>query len=93
MLWNFEVEADNDPVTIGVSTANAPSETWFTIDHFRLYRLEEQTPTGIGEITKDQAQSTYSGAWYTLSGLRVKNPTRGIYIHNGQKIYLNSPTF
>lgn len=90
---DFEVEADNDPVTIGVSTANAPSETWFKIDNFRLYRLEEQTPTGIGEITRDQAQSTNSGAWYTLSGLRVKNPTRGIYIHNGQKVYLNSPTF
>ena len=85
---DFMVEADNDPVTVGVSTANAPAETWFKIDNFRLYRLESGETTGIEENTKDQAQSAKIGPWYTLSGLRVKNPTRGIYVHNGQKICL-----
>lgn len=85
---DFVVENDNDPVKIGVSTANAPSETWFKIDNFRLYRLEEQTPTGIEEVqsTKNKAQG--NDVWYTLSGLRVKNPTRGIYVHNGQKTFV-----
>jgi hypothetical protein len=29
-----------------------------------------------------------SGAYYTLNGQRVENPTHGIYIKNGKKVIL-----
>ncbi len=85
---DFTVEQDNDPVTIGVSTANAPAETWFKIDNFRLYRLESGEATGIEEVESEKLKVKKNDATYTLSGMRVKNPTRGIYVKNGQKICL-----
>ena len=34
-------KADKAPLTIGVATDGAPNSTWFKIDNFRLYRVEE----------------------------------------------------
>ena len=28
------------------------------------------------------------GAWYTIQGVRVDQPTKGLYIHNGRKVVL-----
>ena len=36
---DFTVAADNTPVTIGVTTSDAPAETWYKIDNFRLYAV------------------------------------------------------
>ena len=86
---DFLVEHDNDPVTIGVSTANAPTETWFKIDNFRLYSVEESEPTAIETL---QRPSSLGGIdedhWYSISGFRIKHPTHGIYIRNGKKVSL-----
>lgn len=40
------------------------------------------TPTGIKEVTAQTANDTF----YNLQGIAVKQPRRGIYIHNGRKI-------
>jgi len=40
-------------------------------------------PTAISTVAAD---SPAAGACYTLSGLRVANPTRGLYIVNGRKV-------
>ena len=32
----------------------------------------------------------YDDAWYTLYGLRVAHPTKGVYIHKGKKIVVSS---
>lgn len=32
--------------------------------------------------------ATSDDAWYTLQGVRIQKPTKGIYIHHGQKIVL-----
>ncbi len=39
--------------------------------------------TGIDEI---EAETEDDGAWYTLAGLKVMKPTKGIFIHNGKKV-------
>lgn len=41
LMLNFVQDKDNTPITIGVATDGAPSETWFKIDNFRLYRAAE----------------------------------------------------
>ncbi|MBQ3238847.1 MAG: DUF5110 domain-containing protein [Bacteroidaceae bacterium] len=38
---SFTQKADKTPLTIGVATDGAPNSTWFKIDNFRLYRVEE----------------------------------------------------
>ena len=40
--------------------------------------------TGI-EAVKDAQED---GAWYTIQGVRVAQPTKGLYIHNGKKVIL-----
>ena len=45
----------------------------------------EDTATGIDTSTKDKVQST---GIYDLQGRRVVNPTKGIYIVNGKKVYM-----
>lgn len=40
-------------------------------------------PTGINNV---EATTTDNGAWYTLQGIRVAQPTKGVYIHNGKKV-------
>ena len=84
----FMVENDNDPVTIGVSTANAPTETWFKVDNFRLYSVQEYEFPTDGTHQLPSLERIDEGYWYSISGLRIKHPTHGIYIHNGQKVCL-----
>ena len=38
--------------------------------------------TGIEAVKDAQAE----GAWYTIQGVRVAQPTKGLYIHNGKKV-------
>ncbi len=80
----FNVEDGNAPVTIGVSTGDAPAETWFKIDNFRLYRLSSDEAVGVHTLTP--VQGSIDDAYYTLDGLRVTRPVKGIYIHDGKKI-------
>lgn len=39
---------------------------------------------GIRSLTPSLSQG--EGAWYSLDGRLVKNPTKGVYIHNGKKV-------
>lgn len=86
---NFEQESDFSPVTIGVSTEGAKSETWFKIDNFRLYCLGEDTQTDIPALYHTQKQDT-TPTIYDLTGSKVtpttnRSLTKGIYIINHQK--------
>ena len=42
--------------------------------------------TGISEVVRQTAGT--SGAFYNLQGVRVVNPAKGLYIHNGQKVII-----
>ena len=42
----------------------------------------EDGTTAIQSVTT----ATTDDAWYTLQGVRVAQPTRGLYIHNGKKV-------
>ena len=46
------------------------------------------TITGINALTADRLQKS-EGAWYTIGGQRVAQPTqKGLYIHNGKKVVI-----
>ena len=45
----------------------------------------DNTSTGIGSITTVNAQE--KGAYYTLDGVKMSKPAKGLYIHNGKKYY------
>ncbi len=40
------------------------------------------------DIQGISADKMMEGAWYTIQGVRVDQPTKGLYIHNGKKVVL-----
>ena len=47
--------------------------------------------SGAGEVTgieNVKNATVEDGAWYTISGQRVAQPTKGLYIHNGKKVII-----
>lgn len=42
-------------------------------------------PTGINDVNTTAEKAT-DNAWYNLQGQRVSQPSKGIFIHNGQKV-------
>ena len=41
--------------------------------------------TGIENV---EAQKVDDGAWYTIQGVRVNKPAKGVFIHNGKKVVM-----
>ena len=42
---------------------------------------------GIENVTTDNANDT-DDAYYTVSGIKVDKPTKGVYIHKGKKVVI-----
>jgi len=53
----------------------------------RFGQVEAAMPTGIAEVI-GEAQSADDDACYTLSGVRVERPGKGVYIVNGKKVII-----
>jgi hypothetical protein len=70
------LNADNGDFTVNVSALQQKEETgdprWLTY----------YEPTGISNVKADVEE----GAWYTIQGVRVEQPTKGVFIHNGKKV-------
>ena len=48
---------------------------------------DEELPTAIDAITVKEERIS-DGSYYTLSGVRVKCPGKGVYIRNGKKVVI-----
>ena len=72
-------DAANGDFTLGAGTLQAQYQTgdprW----------LVEYVPTGIGVVKEATAAE---GEWYTLQGVRVDKPAKGVYLHNGRKVVI-----
>ena len=71
------MEVSPDKAYIPVPETAEPSAMRIMIDG---------STTGISEI--DSAETAGDGAYYTLQGVKVENPTKGLYIHNGKKVII-----
>ena len=86
---NYVLVADNGKAVfqwIGTVDANVPAgKAYLTIENGPTEsRLFIDDTTDIRSITN--GQSVNDNAIYDLSGRRVENPTKGIYIMNGKKV-------
>jgi hypothetical protein len=66
-----------------INTTTGRIENSVSVPVGDLIEIEEG---GIHDVTS--AASADNGAYYNLQGIRVANPTHGIYIHNGRKLRL-----
>ena len=74
---------DDQPIQIQASPTNNYYKDLY-LDNFRLYRLKDDG-TGIESIHNTQS-TIHNDEWYDLSGRKVVNPTKGLYIVNGKKV-------
>ncbi len=52
-----------------------------------IYLVPSDEALGI-ENVETAPKTAATGQWYTLSGQRVKKPTKGLYIFNGKKVFV-----
>ena len=64
-----------------MKAGNADAQTGFD-EYYPAY----QTPTGIHTVSSPSSDNLE--AYYSLQGIPVAKPTKGIYIRNGQKIFI-----
>ncbi len=74
-----------------VSTFNSPTLDIYTSSNYTLAKAHKYLPkakgSGIENVPVDNtAQQSVSHDYYTLQGVKVEHPTRGIYIRSGKKI-------
>ena len=75
---------------IGATPATVPAgKAYLEIDGAaaRALSLDEET-TGIGATLNDNVEMINDNVIYDLSGRRVENPTKGIFIINGKKVVI-----
>ena len=80
---SFTIEDESKTMDLGVATSDAPAETWFKIDNFRLYRSE--LPTSVKYIYNKEKQRNVDEAVYDLTGKRTSAKSPGIKIKQGRK--------
>ena len=79
----FTVEDESETMNLGVATSDAPAETWFKIDNFRLYK--NALPTAVKSIYNNVRVQNSDEAFYDLSGKRTTAKAKGIKIKQGKK--------
>ena len=74
------LDADNGDFTLSVSCLQQEKETgdprWLTF----------YEPTGINNVKN--GENATEGAYYNMQGIRVAQPTKGVFIQNGRKVVI-----
>ena len=88
--WNETVDQMPDfTIEDEVLDGNSNSNLMLT----SVFEDEEQNgeTDGIEEIVTagTAVAKTNDNAWYTIQGIRVAQPIKGVYIHNGKKVVIN----
>ena len=79
-----------------IMSATGKFDSWdnsvaWASNYSNLYRIDVLgTITGVEEV---KAERKWDGKIYDLNGRMVTNPTNGIYIINGEKVFVNEQTF
>lgn len=84
-------EIGSTPATLpaGKAYLQVSSELSTTTGGAKYFTLSfdgDSDVTGISNVAVERAAE--DGAYYTLSGVRVAQPTKGLYIHNGKKVVI-----
>ena len=54
---------------------------------WRWFRsADNDEPLPVTAIEAVETEKAEDGAWYTIQGVRVDKPAKGLYIHNGRKV-------
>ena len=77
-----EVTLGSEPGTVTI-TATYEGDDYFEAGEASYDIVLEKGDTGISTLTDKQSMD---GKWYTIQGVRVDNPAKGLYIYRGKKV-------
>ena len=85
---NLEQTTSGANLNVGIRSSKSGSYYWTMFDHFRLYFFgKNRTVVGVEGIQSQPTERWNMGdAIYDLSGRKVTNPSKGLYIINGRRI-------
>lgn len=85
LVYDFNLDADSQvTLSLGYNSSTqtgAANQSLLYLDNVRLYRKGD---SGVAQVIADEN----SLRTYSLSGIEVDKPSRGIYIRNGKKVFL-----
>ena len=84
--YNYILKGDQFYRSDGNTNTVAPNKAYLHLSVAASARpliFEDEDITGINAISTVNAEN---GAYYNLQGVKVANPAKGLYIHNGKKI-------
>ena len=84
VVSDFDLEQTGDVTLRLEEGADSGTKLWYC-DNFRLYCIENGGETGILSVTNNK---TTDNSIFDLSGRRVNQPTKGLYIVNGKKVII-----
>ena len=76
---------EDGTLTLTICKPSHVGDNWVLFNNFTLTRYAEGDATGIDMTTDNRQQTTVI---YDLTGRKVENPAKGIYIVNGKKVVL-----
>jgi len=86
---NRDGDSKNPPINEVSFNLSSPVTGSLSIKTFKQlalkFELTSGSTTGISNV---KANSLQDGATYTLQGVRVSNPQKGVYIQNGRKVVI-----
>ena len=59
-----------------------------TVSNIAIYSLNEEETAAIGAALNDKGEMINDNYFYDLQGRQVSNPQHGLFITNGQKIFM-----
>lgn len=77
---------DNSFVTTTGSITVSPFRAYVKLDNATAAKMSVVMGGSTTGITKVTADDKANDSYYTLSGVRVAAPAKGVYIHQGKKI-------
>ena len=81
----FQITTSGEEVKIGFRINNTSNVNWVAFDNFKLLYLDSDVSDGIEDLKADTSVAKKRDI-YDLTGRRVMQPAKGIYIINGKKI-------
>jgi len=79
----FTIVSDSHVVEAGSSYLRIPSN--INVETKKFILAFEDSATAIDSLSLD---SKSDGYFYTVTGVKTLKPTKGVYIHNGRKIFI-----
>ena len=73
-------------ITLGGHLAYLAAPVDATTGEAKALRVVFDELTGITEVSATETEG--DGAYYTLQGIKVEKPGKGLYIHNGKKVII-----